>query len=195
MRKRLTRLAAAIAAAAALLPGTPAAAATPGCATGPTSKAFSRFGDLGDYFLAPNGGFEQALTWSRSGSVSRVAGSEPFNLAGAGHSSSLRLLKDGSVTTPMLCVSPELPHLRFVAKSSGSGQLDVEVRFYENGKVTDSSSGSISPSDHALWAPSRAVLLKVDKLKPGQTGSVTVTFKSQGDWLVDDVFVDPLKRG
>jgi hypothetical protein len=39
------------------------------------------------------------------------------------------------------------------------------------------------------------VLLKVDKLQPGQTGSVTVTFKSQGDWLLDDVFVDPLKRG
>ena len=87
-------------------------------------------------------------------------------------------------------------HLRFVAKATGSGQLDVEVRFYgPDGKVTDSSSGSVSPSDHARWAPSRTVLLKVDKLAAGETGYVDVPFKSQGDWLLDDVFVDPLRRG
>jgi hypothetical protein len=135
------------------------------------------------------------LTWSRSGSVARVAGNEPFMLAGAGHSSSLRLRKGGSVTTPLVCVSRELPHLRFVAKASGSGQLDAEVRVYENGKVTDSSSGSVSPADHAMWAPSRILDLKVDRLQPGQTGSVTVTFRSQGDWLLDDVLIDPYRRG
>jgi hypothetical protein len=91
MPRILTRLATLIAAATALLPAAPAAAATSGCTSGPTSKAFSRFGDLGDYFLAPNGGFEQALTWSRSGAVARVAGNEPFSLAGAGHGSSLQL--------------------------------------------------------------------------------------------------------
>jgi hypothetical protein len=124
-----------------------------------------------------------------------VAGNEPFFLSGLSDRRSLRLGAGGSVTTPKLCVSPELPHLRFVAKASGSGQLDVEVRVYgSNGKVVDSSSGSISPSKHVVWAPSRMVDLKSDNFAAGETGQVTVTFKSQGDWLVDDVFVDPYRR-
>jgi hypothetical protein len=173
---------------------TPATASAAECATGPTSQPFASFGDLGDYFLAPNGGFEQELTWAVSGSVARVLGNEPYMLAGLGDRYALRLGKGGAVTTPTLCVSREMPHLRFVARASGSGQLDVRVSFYENGRVTDSSSGSVSPSRHATWAPSRLVDLKVDRLQAGQTGSVTVSFRSQGDWLVDDVFIDPYRR-
>jgi hypothetical protein len=190
--KRLLALAAVVAAAFATAP-TAASAAT--CTIGSTSQSFARFGDPGWYFLAPGGAFEGSLTWQKSGSVALVAGNEPFLLAGKSHKTSLRLRSGGSVTTPKLCVSPELPHLRFMAKSSGSGQLDVEVRVYgSNGEVTDSSSGGISPSDHLAWAPSRLVSLKRDKFAAGETGLVTVTFKSQGDWLVDDVLVDPYRR-
>ena len=180
--------------AALLIAALPTTASAAECPTGATSPVFSAFGDAGNYFLAPNGGFEQNLTWAKSGSVSRVAGNEPFMLAGLTDGYSLRLRKDASVTTPKLCVTRDLTHLRFVAKASGSGQLDVRVDFWENGQITDSSSGSVSNSDHALWRPSRVVDLKADKLGAGQTGQVTVTFKSQGDWLVDDVFIDPYRR-
>jgi hypothetical protein len=97
------------------------------------------------------------------------------------------------VRSPLLCVSRDTPHLRFVAKGR-EGQLDVEVRVYRNGRVTDSSSGGVSTSDHRTWAPSRNVDLKVDSLRPGEVGAVTVSFRSQGDWLLDDVFVDPYRR-
>jgi hypothetical protein len=124
-----------------------------------------------------------------------VTGNEPFYLTGLSHRKALRLGAGASVTTPELCVSPELPHLRFVAKASGSGQLDVTVRVHgSNGKVIDSSSGSVSPSDHILWRPSRLVDLKSDKFAAGETGVVTVRFASQGDWLVDDVLIDPYRR-
>jgi hypothetical protein len=127
--------------------------------------------------------------------VAVVSGNEPFYLTGLNHRKALRLRSGGSVTTPQLCVSPELPHLRFVARASGSGQLDVTVRVHgSNGKVIDSSSGSISPSDHVAWAPSRLVNLKSDKFAAGETDVVTVTFASQGDWLVDDVLIDPYRR-
>jgi hypothetical protein len=190
--RRVLTLAAAVLAAFAVAP-TAASAAT--CATGATSRTFAQFGDLGWYFLAPGGAFEGSLTWQRSGSVSLVTGNEPFFLTGLTHRKALRLRSGASVTTPKLCVSPELPHLRFVARASGSGQLDVTVRLHgSNGEVIDSSSGSVSPSDHAVWAPSRLVNLKSDKFAPGETGVVTVTFASQGDWLVDDVLIDPYRR-
>jgi hypothetical protein len=163
--KRVLALATAVLAAFAAAP-TAASAAT--CATGSTSQTFLQFADLGWYFLAPGGSFEGSLTWQKSGTVALVTGNEPFYLAGRSHKKALRLRSGGSVTTPKLCVSPELPHFRFVAKASGSGQLDVEVRVYDaNGQVTDSSSGSVSPSDHVLWAPSRLVDLKSDKFAAG----------------------------
>jgi len=181
--------------AAALFVAAPAAASGATCVYGPTSQAFGQFGDTNRYYLAPNGGFEGALTWLKSGPVSQDTANDPFRLTGTSDKKSLRLGSGGSVTTPLMCISPETPHLRFVAKAAGSGQLDVDVRYWVNGQVTDSSSGSVSPSDHATWAPSRTVDLKTDKLLPGQTGLVTVTFRSQGDWLIDDVLVDPWGRG
>ena len=195
-QSRAARLAALAAVAASAGAATPSTAAAAGCAHGPTSPAFAQFGDTAEYFLAPGGDFEGAFTWSSRGPWTIVDENEPFMLAGPGDTRSLRLLEDASARTPRICVTREHPHLRFVARSGGSGQLDVTVRrFGEDGKVTDSSSGSVSPSDHAAWAPSRNVDLKVDKLEPGETGLVDVRFRSQGDWHIDDVFIDPYARG
>jgi hypothetical protein len=161
---------------------------------GPTSKAFAPFGDNGDYFLAPAGDFEGPLTWEARGTPTIVPGNEPFMLTGSG-AFALHLGMGDAVTTPLLCVTRDLPHLRFVAKSSGSGQLDVEVRVHKsNGKVTDSSGGGVSPSDHRAWRPSPMIELKTDSLTADETGYVTVTFRSQGSWLIDDVLIDPYRR-
>jgi len=168
----------------------PAAASAEGCEYGPTSRAFALFGDRADYYLAPGGDFE-SLTWTAWGRPSLVYGLNPYSLAGGMRS--LRLDKDEAVRSPLLCVSRDTPHLRFLAKG-GDGQLDVAVRVYRNGRVTDSSSGSVSPSDHRRWAPSDNIDLKVDSLRRGEIGEVTVSFRSQGDWLIDDVHVDPYRR-
>jgi hypothetical protein len=168
----------------------PAAANAEGCDHGPTSQVFAAFGDSADYYLAPGGDFE-SLTWAASGRTSLVADVNPFALGGG--SNSLRLDDGAWVRSPLLCVSRDTPHLRFVAKGS-HGQLDVEVRVYRNGRVTDSSSGGISTSRHRVWSPSSNVLLKTDSLREGETGQVTVSFRSQGDWLIDDVFIDPYRR-
>ena len=183
------------------------------CEPGPTHQAFSVFGDSYFYYLAPGGDFEGSLTWSRTGRVSLVhrSGLESIGLLGdltdlLGDSSlfegllgesSLGMLKDSRVTTPMLCVTSETPHLRFLARAArGSGQLDAEVRVYNSrGRVTDSSSGSISPSDHRLWRPTRFIDLKTDQLDPGETAYVDMRIRSQGNWLIDDVFIDPYRRG
>jgi hypothetical protein len=160
---------------------------------GPTTQAFAQFGDYADYFLAPGGDFEGPLSWAGTRTPTIVAGNEPFMLTGFGVQS-LHLGSGDTVTTPKLCVTRDLPHLRFVAKSYG-GQLDVEVRVYNSyGKVTDSSNGSVSESDHRSWRPSRPIELKTDKLRYNETGHVTITFKSSGSWLIDDVLIDPYRR-
>jgi hypothetical protein len=176
------------------LPATAGASTPCDVQDGTTTQAFAQFGDYADYFLAPGGDFEGPLTWARGGTPQIVDGNNPFMLTGSGEHA-LHLGKDDAVTTPKLCVSRDLPHLRFVAKSSGSGQLDVEVRVYDSrGQVTDSSSGGVSPSDHRSWAPSDPVLLKTDSFRRSETGYVSISFKSQGDWLIDDVLIDPYRR-
>lgn len=187
MRRLLTTGGIAVAALAAA----PAAASAHDCEYGPTTKAFAQFGDLADYYLTPGGSFDE-LTWRSSRQPELVDGVNPFALAGGVRS--LHLEDGQSVTSPQLCVSRDTPHLRFMARSHRGGQLDVEVRVWVGGRVTDSSSGSVSPGAHRAWAPSRNIDLKTSSIPRGQTGLVTVSFRSQGDWLLDDVFVDPYRR-
>jgi hypothetical protein len=166
------------------------AVASADCEYGPTSQAFAPFGDSADYYLAPGGNFE-SLSWSASGRPSIVFALNPFRLAGGFRS--LELDEGESVRSPLLCVSRDTPHLRFVAKGS-EGQLDVEVRVWRNGSVVDSSSGSVSPGDHRWWNASSNIDLKSSDIPHGRTGEVTVSFRSQGEWLIDDVFIDPYRR-
>jgi hypothetical protein len=193
---RAAKVAAVAALASAAIPGAASAATTgPVCAPQTTKQAFILFGDLRDYYLAPGGAFEGSVSWAGSGAVSLAASNDPWFLAGIGHKSSARLGFGASITSPKLCVSRNEPFARFVAKSSGSGQLDVTVRVYHpNGYVIGSSSGSVSPSAHARWAPSELIDLQTSSWPVGQTGYVDVSFRSRGDWHVDDVFVDPYRR-
>jgi hypothetical protein len=185
---RMQRLLASGGVVLAALAAAPAAANA--CEYGPTSQVFAQFGDSADYYLAPGGNFE-SLSWSSWGGPSIVFGQNPFRLAGGFRS--LELDEGESVRSPLLCVSRDTPHLRFVARGE-DGQLDIEVRVWRNGSVVDSSSGSVSPSDHRWWNASRNIDLKSSDIAYGQTGEVTVSFRSQGEWLIDDVFIDPYRR-
>ncbi len=189
--RRPSILAALAAVALAAVPAVASAA----CPLPPTTQAFARFGDTSDYFLAPGGGFEGAPSWSRSGPAEQVAGNEPFMLAGADDTTSMRLPPSGRVTTPRFCVTADMPHLRFVARAGGGGRLDVVVRLFDDGKVKETSSESVSPSEHPAWAPSRFVDLETEELEAGERRSADVTFRSEGGWRIDDVLIDPYKRG
>jgi hypothetical protein len=161
------------------------------CDYGPTSRAFAQFGDGATYYLATGGDFE-SLTWSQwfdRGSI--VAGVNPFALAGGWRS--LKLDEWEGVRSPLLCVSRDTPHLRFVAKGSG-GELTVEVRVYRYGRLVDVDREDISSSEHRWWSPSRNIDLKSSEIPHRQTGEVTVGFRSDGEWLIDDVHIDPYRR-
>ncbi len=162
----------------------------------PTFQAFSPFGDNDWYALVSQGDFESLPTWSRGGNVTLAPTSDPFALTGTMGESSLGLQSGGWVRTPLHCVDLLTPHLRFVATATGGGELDIETRLIGCPRqLISRSSTSILPSDHSGWQPSAKIDLNTSCLGPGRTGIVDVRFRSEGDWLIDDVMIDPYKRG
>jgi hypothetical protein len=187
-RTRLLTVAGTAAIAALALP---AAASAAECPVVPTTKAFAAYGDTNEYFAAPGGTFDSLNSWTRIRTPELTNG---FNLlALASDSRAVQLGYGEGVTSVSFCVDRTMPHLRFVANHDGGGQLDVSVTTRYGGS-NDSSSGSVSPDDHHVWAPSRYVELKTGSIPAGEQGVATVTFRSQGYWRVDDVAVDPYRR-
>jgi hypothetical protein len=162
---------------------------------GATGQPFAPWDDFGTYALASGGSFE-SLTWSGSGSPARAPENDPFMLAGSGLWS-MRLRGQQAISSPVLCVSGEHPYLRFVVDRES--RLVLEVLWTDEGvykeKVLEE-----HPADHwQAWGPSKRVplggALPTDS---GEEHQLRLRFKlkdGQGDWLVDDVFVDPVKRG
>src|SRR5687767_382167 len=143
---RMQRLLTGIGGALCALVVAPAAASAAECPVPATTQAFAQFGDANQYVLAPGGDFE-TLSWVKVGRVSLSSEYDPFQLAPGLHS--LKLDRAGeTVTSASFCVDRTMPHLRFVAK--GTEQLDVTVAV-TSGASIDTSSGSISPADHAAW--------------------------------------------
>jgi hypothetical protein len=186
---RMPRLLAVIGGALCALAAAPGAALAAECPVPVTTPAFAAFGDTNQYVLAPGGDFE-ALSWTKIGNVTLANENDPFRLAPG--TFSVTLDRPGeAITSAPFCVDATMPHLRFVAK--GTDQLDVTVAVTYNGS-TDSSSGSLSPSDHRWWAPSRFVDLKTGSIPVGESATAKVTFRSNGSWLIDNVFLDPYRR-
>ena len=169
----------------------PAAASAAECPVVPTTKAFAAYGDLNEYFAAPGGTFDSLNSWTRLRTPDLVPG---FNLLSPGPGSRAVLLRrDEGVTSVSFCVDRTMPHLRFAANNDGGGQLDVTVSTQYGGS-SDSSSGGVSPDAHRNWAPSEYIPLKTGSIPAGEQGVATVSFRSQGDWRVDDVAIDPYRR-
>jgi hypothetical protein len=187
-QRLLTTAGVAVAALAAM----PGAAMAAECTPASTTQAFAAFGDTNQYFMAPSGAFDSLDGWSRRGTPELV---KEFNLLGLDLETRAVDIDSGDgVTSASFCVDATMPHLRFTAKvGRGGGQLDVTVTTTYNGS-SNSSGGSISPDAHKSWAPSRNVDLNTKDIPAGESGMATVSFLSQGDWKVDDVYIDPYRR-
>jgi hypothetical protein len=174
--------------AAAALPGSAQAA---DCPVSPTTRAFEGYGDANSYFLAPGGAFGSLEEWSRRGWPTLVSGIDLLGLSPESRSADLDY--NEGVTSVSFCVDSTMPHLRFNARYIRGGQLDVTVQTV-HGTSTNTNSGSIAPDDHRAWAPSRNVGLGTAGIPAGESGTATVSFRSQGDWQLDDVYIDPYRR-
>jgi hypothetical protein len=159
-----------------------------GCDNPESSQVFAQWLDYTNYFLAPDGGFENGgAGWSLDG-ASVGAGNQSY---GSGESS-LTVGGGDSATSPEVCVGLEHPTFRFfVRRSSGAvAALRVSV-VLPNGVAVPVGVTSASAS----WQPSSVMLVGANLL-PLVTGdsSTQVRFRFSavaGTYQVDDVYVDP----
>ena len=169
-----------------------------GCEDPPRERPFTRWLDPAQYVLAPGGDFDaNAAGWQLS-AARIVADNEPWNVHGSDRRAALRLSRSGSATTPVMCVGIEHPTLRFFVRNRDSllGTLSVEVLFEDAlGTVRSLPIGTLLGAD---WAPTlpMPVLANLLPLLPGQRTPVAFRFTAhEGDWLIDDVYVDPWGKG
>jgi hypothetical protein len=179
------------------LPG-PAHAAG-GCPDQPLDRTFRPWLDLAWYAQAPNGGFESGSSgWTLERGAAVADGNEPFHVGGSGDASSLALPPGGSATTAPVCIGVEHPTIRFFARNTGHplSVLTVSVVFRDAlGLRQALPVGFVTARSE--WAPTPVVPVVVNLLS--LLGDQQVAFRFSafdgGEWTIDDVYVDPYKKG
>ena len=179
---------------------TTAAAASAACPPpAPTSQPFAPWGDRASYTLAGGGAFEDALSWTVQGTPTLALENDPFQLGGPG-ATSVRLTGRQAITSPVLCVSADHPYLRFVGRARDRyTRLVLEVLWSDKGVYKEKVLEEHPADLWQRWAPSKIVPLGgALPTGSGELHEIRLRFKLKdgvGDWLVDDLFIDPVKRG
>jgi hypothetical protein len=189
---------------AAIVAASPAAQAATGCGSRAQSTPFAKYGDTNSYFLAPLGNFEAGTGGWTLSNASVVAGNETFFVGGkTTDKSSLKI--GGSASTGTFCITKDDPSVRFAAKSvpSGSGgnysQLNVSAIIRSpGGSVMTYYLGALQASGYANWTltPQLSWGSAFADYLFGPDGTATIQFQFNvqgqgGNWLIDDVYVDP----
>jgi hypothetical protein len=179
-----------------------AAKSVPDCPQQQLSRPFLPWLDIGQYFLAPGGGFENGLAgWSTTGRASIVSGNESFNVNGPHDSHSLALPTGSSATSPQVCVTLFSPDARFFVRNTGSplSLLRVDLHYTDLlGQPATAPVGLLAAGQ--TWAPTLPLIFLLNTLpQVGLDGQTWVSFTltplgSAGNWQVDDFEVDPLKN-
>lgn len=204
-----TALAAALSCCAAMVVAAPAAQANvlsllPGSCSGESeSQTFAQFGDVNYYTLVPGGDFEAGtFPWLNTGGAGRAVGNESYNVGGDADSSSLSLPDGSSTTSPAVCANIYKPTLRFFARNTGSSSSRLNVDVYYPGLLGGLRSARVGTiSAGPSWGPTAERQLTVTNLLATLSLSRTViAFRfspadNNGEWSIDDVYVDPKMRG
>jgi hypothetical protein len=204
--RRWTTLATAVAGVGATLAlAAPASAGlvvttTTDCPAEPLSQPFKQWLDPFSYQLAPGGSFEAGAPGWRLSGAQVVTGNEPWRVTGrSGDGASLRLPSGSSAQTPPVCVGLEHPTVRFFARRN-SGLLSTLAI---SAVVTLQGGGTLAVPVGVVvaggsWTPTLPYLFlgNLLPLVPGQYTPVSFRFTPLlgGDWQIDDVYVDPMKR-
>ena len=167
-----------------------------GCPEQPLDRTFRPWLDPAWYTPAPNGGLESGASgWTLERGASVVDGNEPFHVGGSGDASSLALPPGGSATTAPMCIGVEHPTLRFFARNSAdpASALTVSVVFRDAlGQSRALPVGVVTARSE--WAPTPVVPVVVNLLGDQQV-AFRFTAVDGGEWTIDDVYVDPYKKG
>jgi hypothetical protein len=158
-----------------------------------TTKPFSPWSDYANYAFAPDGGFEAGGSgWSLSGARA-VAGNETFYVHAKTDRYSLSIPAGKSATSPGMCISLLSGKMRFVARGDTGAKLKVQIiyRGLLSSVLGILDGGTISAG--STWKPSPAIGM-LGGVLPLLTTSVQFRFTaSNGNVVIDDVYLDPMK--
>ncbi|HET7053064.1 MAG TPA: hypothetical protein VFI09_04005 [Solirubrobacterales bacterium] len=172
------------------------------CSYSGAETVFSPWGDQHNYVLAPDGGFEAGGSgWQLNNGAAVVEENESYYLNDAGDSRSLSLPSGSSAVSPPVCMSIGTPSFRLTARNSGdpSSQLRVEAVYKLLGLVHTKTAATLRAG--STWAPTQpisTVLTLSTILGTLIPSAIEIRFTpldSTGNWQVDDVYVDPFRRG
>jgi hypothetical protein len=154
-------------------------------------QPFTAFGDPADYFLAPDGDFSSGAGGWDLGGADVVGDNEPWNVTGGDIAAALRLTPGASASSPTICVAQDDPTMRFFARGTG-GDLQVDVLYTDElGEEQSLTIGTLSGDGE--WAPTDALPITAN------TYEMAVAFRftalGEGDWTIDDVYIDPYRKG
>jgi hypothetical protein len=157
-------------------------------------RPFASWGDFAQYTLVGDGDLTAgAAGWELDG-ADLVADNEPWYVHGGDTPRALRLRAGDSATTPPICVSLAHPTMRFFLRNGGGllGALKVDV-VMSNGLTLPVGviTGLLGDAD---WDPS-SPLLVVGNLLDDEVAFRFTAIGLGGTWTIDDVYVDPYKKG
>jgi len=169
-------------------------------------QPFLPWWDPNSYVFAPNGGLEIGGAGWRLGGASVVSGNEPWYVHGRGDQRSLALPAGGSAVSPAACIGLVYPFTRLFANGPSGGELRVDMLYVDNfGWPRASTLGVLSGKGGWRLSPrlvlTSPVVSLLSKLQwTSGTGQVysAVAFRFtavDGDWRLDDLYVDPFKFG
>ena len=156
------------------------------------SQPFAQWQDNNSYTLIPGGSFESGSpAWSLRGGATVVGGNEPFADTG---SRSLYLPAGSYATSPFMCVGTLSPTLRvFGVSNTTNTALTVQI-LAKNifGLLTVLGVGIVYPGQTS-WAPTNPALF-LQGLGALLTNTTQIAFRFapvNGNWTIDDTYVDP----
>ena len=178
-----------------------AAGSAKACSYAGAEQVFKPWGDSHNYVLGPDGGFEAgAQGWTLSGGASPVSGNESYYLNGRTDSQSLYLPGGSSAVSPGVCMSLDTPVFRMFARNMGdpSSRLRVEATYKLLGLVRTKTVSTVAASSD--WAPTQQMSTVltlstiVGTLIPSAIQIKITPLDSEGEWQVDDLYIDPFAR-
>ena len=173
------------------------------CAAPTLVQAFAGLGDSRDYVLAPGGSFEgKDLDGWQVERAKVDKGGSPLELSEDDtNKRSLEIPAGGSATSPAMCVDLHYPTMRIMTKGQpGEGALRVEVIYPDSDNPVFHPVGSLAGADKD-WQASEDISVFPERggAAPGMR-RVALRFTpvandgTAGDWNIDDLYVDPLRR-
>lgn len=183
---------------------TPILSALTTCPAQTMVQPFTPWGDSGSYTLPAGGGFEPGtMPWITAGPAAIASGNEPYDVSGnRADAHSLNLPAGSSAISPPVCVTLIYPWMRFFAQNTGSagGSLQVEVEYVGLlGGVHWLQIASLTGS--GAWNLTGQIPLLVNTLSVlSLSGQTPVAFRftpvgTGSSWRIDDVYIDPYRRG